>query len=56
MFFQYLNGLEPIFYTTHTNEEPFKIISCVNLYKICFVKNVPGSFDYFKKLATPYKD
>ena len=24
--------------------------------KICFVKNVPGSFDYFKKLAIPYKN
>lgn len=25
MLFQYLNGFEPIFYTTHTNEEPSKI-------------------------------
>jgi len=39
----------------HVNHD-FKIISCVSLYKICFAKNVPGSFDYFKKLATPYKD
>ena len=39
----------------HVNHD-FKIISCVNLYKICFVKNVPGSFDYFKKLAFPYKN
>ena len=39
----------------HVNHD-FKIISCVSLYKIRFVKKDPGSFDYFNKLVTPYKD
>lgn len=40
----------------------FKIISCVSLYKICFVKNVPGVLIILKvshsvqKLAVKYID
>ena len=32
MLFQYLSGFEPILYTTHTNEEPIKLVFKDNEY------------------------
>ena len=54
MLFQVLCGFEPIFYTTHPNEESFMFNSCSNDIDSLAIKNSDNVGKYFALLFINY--